>query len=193
MAPLPMVGQAIAVSPSGTMTQEQATPTIAPEDRATKEQLSQLFEVMRVQGQMQSVRKIIPSLVETEVRAQMNAMTAQAAPNTKLTPEQRAQVEQLMRKYIDKAMNLYPVDEMLNDMTGLYQEYLSREDVSAMITFYQSPAGQHLLDAQPKIAHEYMPLVVQRTRERTQTLTAEMMKDLATLKQSTNPAAPANK
>ena len=36
----------------------------------------------------------------------------------------------------------------------------------------QSPAGQHLLDAQPKIAQEYMPLVMQRTQERTKTLTA---------------------
>lgn len=193
LAPSTVIGQAIAVSPSGTMTQEQTTPTIAPEDRATKEQLAQLFEVMRIQNQMQSMRKIIPTLVETEVRAQMHAMTEQVVPNAKLTADQRAQVDQLMRKYIDKAMDLYPVDEMMNDMTGLYQEYLSREDVSAMIAFYQSPAGQHLLDAQPKIAHEYMPLVLQRTRERTQTLTAEMMKDLAALKQSTSPAPPANK
>ncbi|HEY6489288.1 MAG: DUF2059 domain-containing protein [Terracidiphilus sp.] len=192
-APLAGFGQAIAVSPSGTMTQEQTTPTIAPEDRASKEQLAQLFEVMRIQGQMQSMRKIIPTLIETEVRAQMHAMTEQVAPNAKLTADQRAQVDQLMHKYIDKAMNLYPVDEMLSDMTGLYQEYLSREDVSAMISFYQSPAGQHLLDAQPKIAHEYMPMVLQRTRERTQTLTAEMMKDLAVLKQSTNQTPSANK
>jgi hypothetical protein len=33
-----------------------------------------------------------------------------------------------------------------------------------------------------------MPLVMKRTAERTKTLTAEMMKDMAALKQSSNPA-----
>jgi hypothetical protein len=148
---------------------------------------------MRLRDQMQSMRKIVPAMVESQVREQMQAMSAQIAPGSRLTAEQHAAIEKLLRKYVEKAVNLYSVDEMIADMTGLYQEHLSREDVDAMIAFYNSTAGQHLLDAQPKIAQEYMPLVMRRSEERTKLLTAEMMKDMAALKQSSGKAQPAHK
>lgn len=191
--PSALVAQASAVSPSGSVVQEQAAPAIAPPDQPTREQLAKLFEVMRLRDQMQSMRKIVPAMVESQVREQMQAMSAQIAPGSRLTAEQHAAIEKLLRKYVEKAVNLYSVDEMIADMTGLYQEHLSREDVDAMIAFYNSTAGQHLLDAQPKIAQEYMPLVMRRSEERTKLLTAEMMKDMAALKQSSGKAQPAHK
>ena len=171
----------------------QVQTAISPEDQATKEQLTKLFEVMRIRDQMLATRRIIPTMVEGQVRQQMQAMSAQIAPDSKMTVEQRAQLDQMLHKYMEKAMDMYPVDEMIADMTGLYQEHLTREDVDAMIAFYGSPAGQHVLDAQPKIAQEYVPLVMRRTAERTKTLTAEMMKDMAALKQSSGRTQPANK
>jgi hypothetical protein len=192
LAPWASFGQAISVPSSGTP-QEQAAPTIPPGEQASKEQLAKLFDVMRIRDQMQSMRKIVPAMVESQVREQVQAMSAQLASGSKLTANQRAAIDRLMRKYVNKAVDLYPVDEMIDDMTGLYQEHLSREDVDAMIAFYSSTAGQHLLDAQPKIAQEYMPLVMRRAQERTRTLTVEMMKDLAALKQSSNQPQPANK
>jgi len=175
------------------MTQEQAAPSIPLEDQATKEQLTKLFEVMRIRDQVQSVRRIIPPAIESQLKQQMQAITEQNPSGSQLTASQRAQFDQLMRKYMEKAVNLYPVDEMLDDMTGLYQHYLTREDVDAMIAFYSSPAGQHLLDAQPRIAQEYMPLVMNRMQERSKALTAEMMKDVAALKESSGKPAPAHK
>jgi hypothetical protein len=190
-APWAGFGQAITVSPSGAMTQEQAAPAIPPENQATKDQLAKLFEVMRIKDQMQSMRKVVPMMVESQMREQLNTMNTQVAGGSKITADQRAAIERILRKYVDQAVNLYPIDEMIDDMTGLYQEHLSREDVDALIAFYSSPAGQHLLDAQPKIAQEYMPLVMRRAQERTRALTAEMMKDLAELKQTNKPAQPA--
>jgi hypothetical protein len=189
--PAMIVAQANSATPNGTMAQVQTA--ISPEDRATKEQLAKLFEVMRIRDQMLATRRIIPTMVEGQVRQQMQAMSAQIAPDSKMTVEQRAQLDQMLHKYMEKAMDMYPVDEMIADMTGLYQEHLTREDVDAMIAFYGSPAGQHVLDAQPKIAQEYVPLVMRRTAERTKTLTAEMMKDMAALKQSSGRTQPANK
>lgn len=148
---------------------------------------------MRIREQMQTTRKIIPTMVETQVKEQMQVMREQMAPGAKLTPSQRADLDKLMHKYMEKAINIYPVDEMIGDLTGIYQEYLSREDVDAMIAFYNSPAGQHLLDAQPKITRELMPVVMQRATERTKLLTAEMMKDIAALKESSGKTQPANK
>ena len=175
-------------------TSAQIAQTIPPEDQATKEQLAKLFEAMRIRDQMQSIRRIIPTTVEAQLKEQMQAIVAQNPSGPKPTPDQQEQLDRLMHKYMEKAVNLYPIDEMLEDMTGLYQRYLTREDVDAMLAFYSSTAGHHLLDAQPKIAREYMPLVMSRMSERSKALTAEMMKDMAELKQSTAPAAePAKK
>jgi len=66
-------------------------------------------------------------------------------------------------------------------MTAIYQKHMSKEDVDAYITFYNSPAGQHLLDEQPVIMKEYLPIVSQRMQERSKTLNEDMMKDLEQL------------
>jgi hypothetical protein len=50
--------------------------------------------------------------------------------------------------------------------------------VDAFIAFYATPAGQHLLDAQPAIMQEYMPLVMSRMQVRSKALSEEMMKEV---------------
>ncbi len=102
-------------------------------------------------------------MVESQMREQLKTRSA-VAGGAKITAEQRAAMEQISHKYLEKAMNIYSIDEMISDMTSIYQGYLSREDVDGMIAFYSSSAGQHLLDAQPKIAQEYMPLVMSECR-----------------------------
>jgi hypothetical protein len=87
-------------------------------------------------------------------------------------------------------MDLYPAEEMLTDMTAIYQKHLSKDDVEGLITFYSSPAGQHLLDAQPAIAQEYMPLVMGKVGQRSQAMTKEMMKELAEVVPASKPAQP---
>jgi uncharacterized protein len=192
LTPAISLGQAITVQPSGQIVQETpAASTIPPEDQASKEQLAKLFEVMRIREQVQSVRKMVPLMVEGQIQQQSKAIESQMS-RTKMTPEQRTAVEQITRKYVDKAVNIYPVEEMVDDMTSIYQRYLSRDDVDGMIAFYSSQAGQHLLDAQPKIAQEYMPLVMKRVAERTKGLTAEMMKETEELTRPSQ-SAPAQK
>ena len=51
--------------------------------------------------------------------------------------------------------------------------------MDGLITFYSSPPGQHLLDAQPAIAKEYMPMVMGKVSERSKAMTKEMMKEMA--------------
>jgi hypothetical protein len=57
-----------------------------------------------------------------------------------------------------------------------------------MIGFYNSPAGQHLLDAQPLIAKEYMPMVMGKVAERSQAMTREMMKEMAGIVPAAKPS-----
>ncbi len=157
----------------------QAPAASVPADQPTREQLAKLFDVMRIREQMQSIRQIVPGMVAQQIQGAMKQTEADLPPGTKLTPEQREAMQKVMSKYVGKAMDLYPTDEMLADMTTIYQQHLSKDDVDGLITFYSSPAGQHLLDAQPVIAKEYMPMVMGKVTERSQAMTKEMMKEMA--------------
>jgi hypothetical protein len=75
-------------------------------------------------------------------------------------------------------------------MSDIYQRYLSRTDVEAFIVFYSSQPGQDLLNMQPVIMKQYMPVVMKRTQERTKALTDEMIKDMNDLIKVSPAAAP---
>jgi hypothetical protein len=146
---------------------------------------------MRIKEQTQSMRQIVPAMVQQQIQAAMK-QTEEALPQgTKLTQEQRERMQQIMSRYVAKAMDLYPTDEMLTDMTGIYQRHLSREDVDGLITFYGSPAGVHLLDAQPQIAQEFLPIVMGKVAERSQSMMREMVKEMAGVVPSPKPATKA--
>jgi uncharacterized protein len=119
----------------------------------------------------------------------MKQTEAELPAGSKLTAEKREKMQAIMNKYVGKAMDLYPTDEMLTDMTAIYQKHLSKDDVEGLIAFYSSPAGQHLLDAQPVIAQEYMPLVMGKVAQRSQAMTKEMMKEMADVAPTSKPAA----
>jgi hypothetical protein len=96
-----------------------------------------------------------------------------------LTNEEQTKLDAIQQKYMKLALDVYPIDAMMDDVTEIYQRYMSRSDVEAFIAFYTSPPGQHLLDAQPAIMSEYMPVAMKRVNERSNQLAAEMMKDIA--------------
>jgi len=174
-------------APAATQADQAASTVIPVDQQPTKEQLAKLFEVMRLKEQMQTMRKMMPAMVQQQIKDQTSAMESSLPAGTKLTPKQRADMESLISRYVEKAVNIYPVEEMIDDMSGLYQQHLSRDDVDGMIAFFSSPVGQHLLDQQPVIAKEYMPLVMKRVSERSQALTKEMMKELATMTEIAKP------
>jgi hypothetical protein len=190
LAPWTALAQAPAVQPAAGAAAPAtvAAPAIPQDQQPTKEQLARLFEVMRLRQQLQGFMKMMPAMVQQQVQAQTRQMTAKMCDGCKPTPEQQAAIDKLMKKYMEKAFNLYPIDEMIDDMTGLYQHHLSRSDVDAFIVFYNSPAGQHLLDQQPAIMQEYMPIAMQRIQERSKALTDEMAKDMEELSKSMAPA-----
>jgi len=196
-----MLGLAAAIS--STMVFAQSAPTTGVSDssgtvsttivladqKPTMEQLTKLFEVMRLKEQMQSMRQMVPAMVQQQIKSAMEQTEADLPAGTKLTAEQRDGMQKVMSKYVGKAMELYPAEEMLTDMSAIYQRHLTRDDVDGLIVFYSSPAGQHLLDAQPVIAQEYMPMVMGKVTERSEAMTKEMMKEMAQFVPATKPAA----
>jgi hypothetical protein len=194
-----MMGAAQSAQPQAA--QPDATPQAAPaaaqapesaipvDQQATKEQLAKLFEVMRIKQQMDAMMKMMPALIEQQMKTQMNAIKAKLPNGKQISPEEQAAIDKLMSKEADRAMHIVSFDDMINDLTEVYQHHISRTDADAFIAFYSSPAGQHLLDEQPAIMKEYMPKVMAHANEKTQELTEQMMKDVANLtKQYEQPA-----
>lgn len=187
-----ILGLGMAVAPVAVLAQAPAaaataTSTISVDQQPTKEQLAKLFEVMRLREQMQTVLKQMPAMIQQQMKAQMADMVSKLPGAKQLTPEQQATVDKMMGKYMQKALEIYPVSEMLEDMGSIYQRHLSRTDVDAFIAFYQSPAGEHLLDAQPAIMQEYMPLVMSHVQGRSKELNEELIKDMAEMAKSMAP------
>jgi hypothetical protein len=179
-----MISAAQSAQPAAAQT--GATPaasaaTIPVDQQATKEQLTKLFEVMRVKQQMDSMMKMMPTMVQQQMRAQMKELTARTSNGKQLSAQEQAAIEELMGKEMDRAMHIVSFDEMVGDLTVVYQHHISRTDADAFIAFYSTPAGQHLLDAQPEIMKEYMPMVMTRVSAKTKELTDEMTKDMADL------------
>lgn len=182
-------GNAESVVPSAALAQALASQTVdAPiravpaaipaDQQATKEQLASLFELMRVREQVASLTKTLPALIQQQITTRIKQMQQNNPALASPSGEQQQAVSQFMNKFMERTLDLYKFDEMIADMTELYQKYLTRWDVDGMIAFYSSSAGQRLLDIQPVIMQEYLPLVLQRMQDRVKTLTDEMQKEL---------------
>ena len=98
-----IVGLAVATSSTLGFAQSVATSAasgqssaavVAADQKPTMEQLTKLFEVMRLKVQMQSMRQIVPSMVQQQLNSAMKQTEADLPPGTKLTPEQREGMEQ---------------------------------------------------------------------------------------------------
>jgi hypothetical protein len=171
--------------------QQDAAPAIPVEDQATTEQVERLFQVMRVRQQTELAIKQMSTMMQQQVAQGMKSGEADLPADKKPTAAQSAARQQVMTKFMDRAMHMYTVDEMLADMAPIYQRHISKEDVEAFIAFFGSSSGQHLLDQQPLIAREYMPVVMGRVQEKTKALTDEMKKEMDELnaKEAADPDA----
>jgi hypothetical protein len=157
--------------------------------QATKEQLARLFEVMRLRQQLASVTKMMPALMQQQMQEQFKQMQKDHPEMKSMTEEQQQAFGKVMGRYMERVMSVYTSDDMIADMTGIYQKYLTRSDVDGILAFYTSPAGQHMLDMQPMMMKESMTLVMQRVQERIKPLIDEMSKEMEGVVKSQAPRA----
>jgi hypothetical protein len=169
---------------------EKAAPaaTVPAEQQPSRAQLDNLFEVMRVREQLATMTKLMPQLMQQQFTEQFKQMEKDHPEMAGATDEQRQAVAKIMGKYMERVMNLYTGDEMLDDMAALYQKHLTSSDVDGMIGFYSSPAGQHTLDMVPVIMKEFMPTVMKKVQERVQPAIDEMSKEMEAYVKSQTPA-----
>jgi hypothetical protein len=186
MLPCAAFTQAPAAPPS-TAPAAAASTMIPADQQPTKEQLTKLFELMRIKQQISSMTKMMPAMMRQQMQAHVKEMQKNHPELAAMTEEQQQASMKVESKFMEKVVDLYTSDEMIADMEGIYQKHLTRSDVDGIIAFYSSPAGQHMVDMAPVIMQEYVPLMMQRTQERIKPLMDELSKEM---EQIAKPAAP---
>lgn len=179
--------------PTSAVQASPAEPSVVPPDQqATREQLTKLFEVMRLRQQMNLQLGVVSSAMQQSMRQGFQEAVAQVPNAERLTPGQQAKLEDILSGYMKKAVSVYPAEEAVDDAAAVYQRHMSRSDVDAYIAFYSSPPGQHLLDGQPVIMREFMPIILKKVEDRSKALQAGLMQDIANfVKAQTPQSAPA--
>jgi hypothetical protein len=161
-----------------------ATATAAPATQASREEILQLFQVLRLQKQMEEMQKTMSAQMEQMFESMSKEQSG------KLTPEQREKMNSVMKDYLRQSQNIYPVSEMVSDMVPVYQRNLTSDDVHAISAFYQSPAGQRYLDKAPRMLQDTMATIMPKMQERLKQQMASMSKKMQQVMEE--PAAPNN-
>ncbi len=142
----------------------------APEAAASREDVLRLFEAMALKEQMGKLEETIKGQVKAMLEKDLNERRKD------VPPERRAKFQEFMQVTIDESLKLYPMAEMLDDMAPVYQKHLTRAEVSAIIAFYQSPAGRKLVEKGPVMTEEAMAIVFPKMQERQRALRERMLK-----------------
>ena len=97
---------------------------------------------------------------------QMEAMQAQQfaqiGEKQSLTAEQKAGLQRIQQRTSQTLRQALAWSQMRPMYVDLYKQSFSKEDVLAMAEFYESPAGQSLLDKTPALMQNLMGAVQQK-------------------------------
>jgi Uncharacterized protein conserved in bacteria (DUF2059) len=133
-------------------------------DQPTKEQLVELFSLLRLTPLFEAANNGMPTQITLGFgKLEMDFFI----DNPPITTAREATADQINAQYHTLAETAYPLSAMEDDIAGVYQSYLSADDVAAANAFFGSPAGQHLLDSQPAMLLA-MPVVADKLQQVTE-------------------------
>jgi hypothetical protein len=145
-----------------------ASAQVVPEQQATRDDILKMLDVMHTNKQMEQVMQMMTVQMQQQIRETLKKQ----APN--LPPAAAAKLE----NSLPQVMTIYPISEMLNDMIPIYQRHLTKNDVNAIIVFYSSPAGEHLLDETPAMMKDAMATVFTKMSVRMQAYMAQLKTEI---------------
>ncbi|WP_449468094.1 DUF2059 domain-containing protein [Stenotrophomonas humi] len=97
---------------------------------------------------------------------QMEAMQAQQfsqlTREQSLTPEQKQQLQRIQQRTSQTLREALSWSQLRPMYVDIYKQSFTREDVLAMAEFYESPAGQSLLDKTPALMQNLMVAIQQK-------------------------------
>jgi|SRR5947207_994830 len=146
---------------------------------AAKEDIEKLFTTLHLREMMQNL--MTTSMQQSKQIARDTIKKKQP----ELTEEQLKRMDALMDNFV-KTLDLSGI---LDDVIPVYQRHLTKQDVSAMLAFYDSPTGRKILREQPAMMAEAMQAMRPRMEKMISDMTDEAEKMAKeNLKDATPPA-----
>jgi hypothetical protein len=175
------------------MSGQMDVPEVPEGQRATRAQIDKLFEVMRLREQTAKVVDMASTAMRAGIQQGIEQKKRENPNAAQMTPAQQQQLEAVFSDYMKKMIDVVYSDDVMGPLKASYQRYLSTEDVDGIIAFYQSPAGQHLLDKQVKIQLEGAPAMMEALQNKLKGLIEDMQKQIAVLDLPADKQTPAKK
>lgn len=133
---------------------------------ATDADINRLLAASRAQSMLDAM---LP-----QMEAMQAQQFAQITEKESLTPEQKAGLQRIQQRTSQTLRQALAWSQMRPMYVDLYKQSFSKEDVLAMAEFYESPAGQSLLDKTPALMQNLMIAIQQKMTP----LMADLQKDL---------------
>ena len=118
----------------------------SPAEHPTREQIVKLLDLLQIRDNLQLT-------LDAEKGQLKNGAVETFREKVPVpTPDQLRKINQI----VEDAFAGISMDDLISDVIPVYQRHLSRADVTALINFYSSPAGQRIRREQPAIMRESM-------------------------------------
>jgi hypothetical protein len=117
------------------------------------------------------------SMIDTmlpQIEAMQQQQFQQVAAQRQLNAQQQEQLQRIQARTSQTLRQALSWQQLRPMYVDLYKKTFSKEDVLAMAEFYESPAGQSLLDKTPALMQNVMVAI----QARMQPLFADLQKDL---------------
>lgn len=157
-------------------TADGLTATVPVDQQASTEQMTRFFEVMQMREKLRLAILMPPAQIMQRLKQKSETLSSKMG--AQLTPEQKTAISRMQEKYFVRANTVYPEDARMADLIPIYQRYLTRDEVTSMIAFYSTPAGQHMLSLQSVLAAESTAELMVHAQERMETVTDKMVEEM---------------
>lgn len=132
----------------------------------TDEEIERLLTASRAQSMLAGI--------QPQVEAMQREQFAQLTQGKTLSPEQQAEIDQIQLKTSNIVRQALAWDSMRPVYLDVYRKTFDDDDVKAMTRFYESRAGQHLLDRTPVMMQTLMVAIQQKMIPQLEALQAEV-------------------
>ena len=128
--------------------------TYAAEQPASEASIRQLIEITQT-------KSLVDGMVSQVVAMMQNSMR-QAAGGATLTAEQQAIVDDMRKRIVALVSGAMKWERMEPDIIATYKKSFTEKEVTAMLQFYRTEAGQALITKMPAVMQDSLNLAQKR-------------------------------
>ncbi len=132
----------------------------------TDEEIDRLLAASRAQSML--------AAIQPQVEAMQREQFAQLTQGKTLTPQQQTEIQQIQAKTSEIVRQSLAWEQMRPVYLDVYRKTFDDDDVKAMTKFYESKAGQRLLDRTPAVMQSLMVGIQQKMIPQLEALQAEV-------------------